>query len=291
MESPLPLACSGCHSGRRVLACLPSASPGPGPPRAGEPTLPRCETSRGSESVGAVWLAGPLPSAGGWGGARARVVASPPFSPRVLISGIDRKLQGQLNALRFRVLVRPERLQTAPQSLGGLRRGDLWHPLTRKSPRAITVGGRGCAAPPPPRPPPPPLRLAGKEGLSSSEHSPDPRPLETTKQGGGGIRGGRWAPRGRRQERVSWPSAGPEASACGSLGAVNVFFTTCHVVHPIPQQTGRPILCFSLSASIPPLEAASCFWSFPIQMLISFAPQWSLSKWGQQRGRADNGKC
>lgn len=112
--------------GRRVFARVPSASP------LTPATLPWCTTSRGRESEG--WgPSGPPPSAGGWGGPRAGVVASPPFSPRVLISGIDRKLQGQLNALRFRVLVRPERLQTAPQSLGGLRRGDLWPPLTPKS--------------------------------------------------------------------------------------------------------------------------------------------------------------
>lgn len=172
--------------------------PPPAPPSAGEPTLPRCRTSRGPESRagrggGAEGAGGPPPSAGG-GVERAGVVASPPFSPRVLISGIDRKLQGQLNALGCRVLVRPERFQTAPQSLGGLRRGDLWRALTPKSAEGNHCRWEGAALRLPRRPPPPLLRLAGKEGLSDSEHSPDPRPLETTKQGGGGIRGGRWAP-------------------------------------------------------------------------------------------------
>lgn len=159
-ESSLPPASSCCPWGRRVFARVSSASPltpAPGPATCGEPTLPRCATSRGRESEG--WgPAGPSPPSEGWGGPRAGVVASPPFSPRVLISGIDRKLQGQLNALRYRVLVRPERLQTAPQSLGGLRRrGDLWPALTPKSAEGNPCRRGGSAAPPPrgPHPHPP----------------------------------------------------------------------------------------------------------------------------------------
>lgn len=74
-------------------------------------------------------------------------------------------------------------------------------PSPRNLPRAITVGGRGGSAAPPPAalaPPPaaltPPPMVAEREGLSCSEHSPDPRPLGTIEHGGGGIRGGRWAP-------------------------------------------------------------------------------------------------
>lgn len=195
------------------LATSSSPSPPPpAPPSAGEPTLPRCRTSRSPESRsgrgrGAAGAGGPPPSAGG-GVERAGVVASPPFSPQVLISGIDRKLQGQLNALGCRVLVRPERFQTAPQSLGGLRRGDLWLALTPKSAEGNRCRWEGAAPRLPRRPPPTLLGLAGKEGLSDSEHSPNPHPLETTKQGGGGIRCGRWAPGDAAREGVPaicWP--------------------------------------------------------------------------------------
>lgn len=66
-------------------------------------------------------------------------------------------------------------------------------PSPRNLPRAIPVGEE--AAPRlPPRPSPPPTMPAGREDLSDSEHSPDPRPLKTIEHGGGGIRGGRWAP-------------------------------------------------------------------------------------------------
>lgn len=116
----------------------------PVPPARASPCAENLGGEPGGESRGK--LAGPLPSAGAWGrlafpgsrgvlGARTGVVASPsPFRPGALLRsvefGIDRKLQGQLNALRFRALVRLERLQTASQTLRGLRRGDLWRPLT-----------------------------------------------------------------------------------------------------------------------------------------------------------------
>lgn len=181
-------------------------------------------------------------------------MASAPISPRVLISGIDRKLQGQLNALLFRALVRPERLQTAPQSLRGLRSGDL----TPKSALGDHCSGEGAAPHLPEQPCFPLLRLAVKEGLSCSEHAPDRNSLEATSRGVGAesrVVTGHTPPphthRGRSQERVSWTSTGPEASARGSPGAVILFLRICCPDHPptyrIPQSV---FLYFCLSCPI-----------------------------------------
>lgn len=140
------------RGGERYSLASPPRPPSPllrAPPRAGNPSF-QGALQAGAERARGGGPAGPSPPSEGWGGPRAGVVASPPFSSLVLISGIDRKLQGQLNALRYRVLVRPERLQTAPQSLGGLRRRrDLWPALTPKSAEGNPCRRGGSAAPPP----------------------------------------------------------------------------------------------------------------------------------------------
>ena len=113
------------------------------------PPAPRREpgtrTSKGRDKPGprepAEVGATPPPAGGGVARGRGRGGLRP--SRRVLISGIDRKLQGQLNALRFRVLVRPETLQTplSPLEVSAAVTFGVLSP--RNLPKAIVAGGRG----------------------------------------------------------------------------------------------------------------------------------------------------
>lgn len=129
----------GCQSGRRVFACIPSTPPARPPPRAGNPHFEGARQAGAQRTRG-----GRCDPASCWvgGGARPGSWGLRP-SRRVLISGIDRKLQGQLNALRFRVLVRPETLQTplSPLEVSAAVTFGVLSP--RNLPKAIVAGGRG----------------------------------------------------------------------------------------------------------------------------------------------------
>lgn len=136
---------------------------------------------------------GPLVGLGhGWGRGVSNPSCPSALLQSVLNSGIDQKLQGQLNTLRFRALLRPERLQTAPQSLGSLRCSDLWCPLTQKSPQGDRWAWEGATPPPAAPAPTSPPRLAGKNGQSNSaETRSTPTPDRKT--------GGRWNPAAARR--------------------------------------------------------------------------------------------
>lgn len=136
-------------------------------------------------------------------------------------------------------------------------------PSPRRLPRAIAAPGRGLRCPDSPQPP----RLAN-DGPSDSEQRPERLSLKPRKAGGGGT-GRLLAPRGRSQERGSWPSADPAASARECLGAAIT----------LPQQLpGSPLPATPTppSASLPPatapLEAADGVGGAPVHRLISFAP-------------------